>query len=283
MQLVSIILVFIFGTLVGSYINVISLRYGTGLSSGNGRSKCFTCNTTLAWYDLIPVVSYFFLSGKCRTCRTNISTQYVIVEVLTGIMFVLISFREYFSTPIYSVLPNSFTYSVIFFAYYAFVFGLLLVISIYDIRHKVIPDKLVYIFAGVAVLKLVASYFITGLSFITPNYLDFAAPFVLFAPLALLWFASNGRWIGFGDAKLVFGIGALLGFISGISAVVLAFWIGAVWSIGLLLYSKFESRKGGVSLKTEVPFAPFLILAAFIVYMTRIDVLNLSSILNSLY
>ena len=86
--------------------------------------------------------------------------------------------------------------------------------------------------------------------------------------------------MGFGDAKLAFGMGALLGFISGVSSVILGFWIGALWSIFLVIKNKLSSSGHKISLSTEVPFAPFLILATLIVFFTRVDVLGLDSFLQ---
>ena len=114
------------------------------------------------------------------------------------------------------------------------------------------------------------------------DMLDILAWVILFLPFALLWAFSSGRWIGFGDAKLALGIGALLGFTSGLSAVILAFWIGAVWSVGMILWRRFKGQDGTLTFSSEVPFAPFLIIATAIVFFTRIDVLNIGAMIELL-
>ena len=260
------------------------MRYNTGRSIVFGRSACLTCSTRLKWYELIPVLSFVFLSGKCRTCKTSFSLQYPIVEILTGAVFVGIALRQYSLWPLWGGFDHGLLYSILFFVYYCLVFGLLLSISLYDIRHKIIPNGLVYTFIFLSVGKLLLFLYCKDFILTKPILVDIFAPFVLAIPFALLWLFSSGRLIGFGDAKLVFGIGALLGFVSGVSAVILAFWIGAIWSIYLMAYNRLSARSGKkVSMRTEVPFAPFLVAATIIIFLTRADFLQLGDILSYVY
>lgn len=285
MYFLWLIFVFIIGTLIGSFINVVSLRYNTGLSIWYSRSRCFNCNARLKWFELIPILSFVFLKGRCRKCKSPISIQYPLVELITGLLFVLVLMRQIHYFAFYSAFEYGFLYSFLFFLYYTFVFSLLLVMTLYDIWHKVIPNRLVYTFITLGILKLGVFlyskyYLIHSLTYL--DMLDVSAPFVLFVPFALLWLVSGGKWIGFGDAKLVFGIGLLLGFVSGIGAIVLAFWLGALWSIFLFLYGKFNVKVASkVHMRTEIPFAPFLILATAIVFFSGIDVLGLDFLISS--
>lgn len=274
-----LICIFVLGLIVGSFVNVIGMRYNSGMSFVSGRSKCFHCNSTLSWYELIPVFSFIFLRGKCKTCGSPISIQYPFMEVLTGLIFTLIALRQINLWPMYEGIQHGLLLSTLFGVYYAIVFGILLVIAIYDISHKIIPDKLVYSFIVLSILRFAAFAYCKHFNLTTLDLVDLSTPFILFVVFASLWFFSSGRWMGFGDAKLVFGIGFFSGFVLGVGTVVLAFWIGALFGVFTLIKAKF-SNDSDTTLHTEIPFAPFLILAMILVFFTGIDVMGLDGFLS---
>ena len=172
----SFILPFIFGAIVGSFLNVVSLRFNTGMSLG-GRSKCMSCGNSLTWKELVPIFSFLFLKGSCRKCKSKISWQYPLVEFIAGAIFALIfivfppvTFLAGFQTLMY-ILATC----------------LALVMCVYDIKHKIIPDQFVYTFAGIALINL----FIGGVSWWhIPSFWMLIAGPLMALPFALLWLIS---------------------------------------------------------------------------------------------
>jgi prepilin signal peptidase PulO-like enzyme (type II secretory pathway) len=273
MEIMAIALIFFLGAVFGSFLNVLIYRFNSGFSLG-GRSMCLSCGKSLGWSELVPLVSYLILKGRCRKCSSPISIQYPLVELVTGLCFVGI-YEKVFNGPFY--MPHLFIEALIF----ALIWCTLVVIAGYDIRHKIIPDPLVLAFILFSLAHLVLFYG-TAL-FSMPNLLyELLAGPLIAAPFALLWLASSGRWIGFGDAKLALGIGWLLGLSAGTSAILLGFWTGAFLSILLLIISKLPEKHfihrmklvpKGITGKTEIPFAPFLILGTALVFFFNLSVI----------
>jgi len=245
------------GIIIGSFLNVVSLRYDTG-SSILGRSRCLTCKSELRWFELIPIFSFIFQVGKCRNCESKISLQYILIESFTGIIFLGIFLK--FSDLIPASLPQFTAMSLYFMA----IFSILIVIFVYDLKHKIIPDDLVYTFATLSLAGIFFDPFMFQISI--PTLLPFLAGPMLFLPFFLLWFVSGGRWIGLGDGKLALGIGWLLGISAGASAVILSFWIGALVGIFLIIIPLLYSHKKGFTMKSEIPFGPFLIIGLLLVF-----------------
>ncbi len=258
------VFVLFFGAVVGSFLNVVIIRLKTGRTIVQGRSMCMSCGKQLAWFELIPVVSYLFLKGRCSGCKAEVSFQYPVVEWGTAILF-FIAYGVVFSNPLSSGLaPLLFLWIQI---------ALLVVISGYDLRHKIIPEGPLYVLAIVAIVKTIA----VGVGFsygaiINTLGWQILTAILLFIPFYLLWKVSNGRWMGFGDAKIAFVIGLLLPGIEGLSAVLLAFYIGAVTAVSIIVAQKFQrliaakKTKGIVlTMASEMPFGPFLAIGTILV------------------
>ncbi|MBI5798518.1 MAG: prepilin peptidase [Candidatus Yonathbacteria bacterium] len=251
-----IFLVFIFGTIIGSFLNVVIFRYNSGTSPLTGRSRCFSCGRQLSWYELIPIISFLLQKGRCAKCKVKLSLQYPIVEALSGLIFVSVLLL---GMPI----PET--------ALLLGIFSTLLVIAVYDIRHQIIPDGLVVLFALLGLTKFFLAVDISR-AFHFPYAWTLIAGPMLFFPFWVLWAVSSGRWLGLGDGKLAFGIGWFLGATLGGSAIMLAFWIGAAYAFVVMGAQKvIHSTKEKLSMKSEIPFGPFLIIAVFIVYFTGVN------------
>jgi prepilin signal peptidase PulO-like enzyme (type II secretory pathway) len=233
----------VFGAIVGSFINALSFRFNTGRSMG-GRSKCMHCGHTLSVLDLIPIISFLFLRGRCRYCHSKISWQYPLVECAAAVLGAL----TYVSHP-----------DPLWFFFWFVVWMVLLFVVVYDMRHTIIPWS-----CSVLLFVLAALY----LGFAAPLLWDIYAGVILAAPLLLLSLASSGRWMGFADGLLELSLGSLLGLAIGFSALLIAFWSGAiVGSILLLLKTRYTMR-------SEVPFAPFLVFGAAAGHFLNVDILQ---------
>jgi prepilin signal peptidase PulO-like enzyme (type II secretory pathway) len=241
----------IFGLILGSFANVLILREERSESIG-GRSHCVNCARTLRWYELVPVLSFFVLQGRCRTCGSSISWQYPLVEILVALGIVGIA-----------VAPVSFLTKALGIP----IFFLLVCIAVYDVRTTYIPNRWAYLFVffafGAGALRVLPMHPIDVGMFII------AGPLVA-SPLFLLWAASRGRWMGLGDGKLALGFGWLLGIIPGFVALALAFVSGAVVGLLLIGITRFSRTSMGFTMKSEVPFGPFLIIGLCIVWFSQL-------------
>lgn len=273
MNILIFIFLFLIGTFIGSFLNVVIFRFNTGMAIVNSRSICMSCNKQLRWYELIPLFSFLIQKGKCRRCASVISHQYPLVEFITGLVLALVVFKF---MPIYFISYWSY---IFFITYFIFIFSLLIVISVYDLRHKIIPNKLVYIFIVLSFFSIFIDINFTNGLFRLPSIINIFSGLLLSLPFGMLSFFSKEKLMGFGDAKLILGIGYLLGFYFGLSAVVLAFWFGSIIGILLIILSKMKKLKK-VNMKTEIPFAPFLIFSTFIVFILNLHIETLIKFLQ---
>ncbi len=261
-------IIFIFGLMIGSFLNVVILRMGSGRTLG-GRSKCMSCGKVLKWYMLIPIVSFLFLRGRCAYCKSKLSLQYPIIEAATGLLVLMAAMH--YGISVFSYEPIT----VARFVVDAVALATLVVISAYDLRHKIIPDQLSLTFAISGLLALglraYAGVFPSLMPIFVdvPKWLDLAAAPLLSLPIAAIWYFSKGRAMGLGDAKLIWGAAWFLGMLGGLSSIIFAFWFASIPSIIILL-----SRKG--NMHTEVPFGPFIAIAVIVTYFFNWNILDLS-------
>lgn len=256
--MIVLILIFL-GLCFGSFVNAVVWRLHeqsknkgkqskVNLSILKGRSICPNCKHGLAAKDLIPLLSWLSLGGKCRYCHKPISWQYPLVEALTAGLFVL----SYAFWPFALHTP----FSVLLIAFWlAFLVGLV-ALAVYDLRWYLLPDKIVFPLMYLGLIQAVAllihgpfwhQFWAIGVSFLIGGGLFY-----------LLFQISDGRWIGGGDVKL----GALLGLILAdgglmVFTIFTASLLGTLISLPLLLAHK-------VNKKSRIPFGPLLIIAAII-------------------
>jgi leader peptidase (prepilin peptidase) / N-methyltransferase len=241
--MIELILIFIFGLIIGSFLNCVIWRLYKEESFVVGKSYCPHCHHSLEFFDLFPVLSFIFLRGKCRYCKENISIQYPIVELITAIMF----------SAVYLYLGSIISLQLIF---WLIIMAIFIVIFVFDLRYFIIPDEVIYPAIFLAIVWLLYSSYIGTISIheIILTIITALGASLLFF---LIWFFSKGMAMGFGDVKLALFIGLLLGFPNAIVGLFLGFLFGAI--IGSIMV--FLKKKG---MGSEVPFAPFLVVGAII-------------------
>ncbi len=259
--------IFILGAIIGSFLNVVIYRFHTGRSL-NGSSHCLSCAKQLRWFELFPLFSYIALRGRCSGCKSFVPVRYFVVESLTAVLF---------------MVALSLSQSIEMFAWLTGMFVVLILITVYDYYHFIIPDELTAALTVLMGLWLSWQYWLGAVTLYSLTVLVGAsvagAGFFFF-----LWFVSRGQWLGFGDVKLAIPLGLWVGATSIFSFIVVSFWIGAVISLLILAWQKYERGKRRLHLSAEtltmksaVPFAPFMIAGATLVYITQFDVLSLFS------
>lgn len=265
--------IFLLGLFIGSFLGVLTDRIPFNKQFLTGRSKCDSCKAELRWYDLIPVLSFVFSNGKCRHCSVKLSLFYPIIEVSTGILFVLtyIFVIFNFSSQGGSAFGGQFTiyseFSVFSFQliFNLFIVSSLTVIFFTDLKYGIIPNKIIFPAILITFAYLIINH-PTPLSYgdyrqsLVINHLFTAVFSFLFLLLvsAIFYFLTKKQSMGGGDIKFTFLMGLILGFPDIILAFYLAFLTGAAYSIILILWKKKSFRKD------SIPFGPFLALATII-------------------
>lgn len=270
-------LIFILGLTIGSFINALEYRIEEKKSI-KGRSFCPNCKHQLAWYDLVPVLSFIFLRGKCRHCGKKISWQYPIVELLGGLSFVAVAVKAWIPAfagmtmggagmtggglttegmidVIVRAQSRTLTMAIIALLCLFFIIFCLLLVGLHDQKTSYVLSGYVYAAIVAALVHLLASY--TGTwevkelwAYFMPNVL---AALTAMAPFAILYFVSKGAWMGAGDIEIAALLGFLLGWPNFLVALYFAFIVGSVWGLVKIYLLK------NAGLKSEIPFAPFLL------------------------
>lgn len=236
LEMAYTIFIFLFGLVFGSFYNVVGLRVPQKESIVHPPSHCPKCQRRLTVLDLVPVLSYVFLGGKCRSCGNKISWFYPFIELMTGVLFAFA----------YWQLGWGIELIVAF-----FFISLLVIIVVSDLAYMLIPDKVLIFFLPLLAIGRV-------LSPLTPWWDSLVGAVVGFGILYIIAVLSNGG-MGGGDIKLFFLIGLVLGTIDTLLTLFLAAVIGMI--VGITVLSKNKQGR-----KTPIPFGPSIALAAVIVY-----------------
>ncbi|MAZ56471.1 hypothetical protein CL653_01650 [bacterium] len=257
------------GGIIGSFLNVVAYRMHTGASL-SGRSRCFSCGKVLSPWELVPFFSWLLQKGQCRDCGARIPIRDFLVESLTGAMFVW-------------VLLTSDT--ALGLGLNLILVSLIVLVFIYDLVHMIIPDELVLLLLFLGLGNLLYIWLQVGSWELITSHVY--AALVTVGILGSLWLVSHGRWIGLGDVKLILPLGLFLNISEAMSMVMLSFWIGALVGVMLLIYPKAvylykRYTLGSVAksaryftMKSEIPFAPFILVAFWLVYLYDINVFDL--------
>lgn len=236
MEIYWLIIFFIIGAILGSFFNVVGLRIPKRLPFTNDRSYCPVCKTQLTSFDLIPIISFIFLKGKCRYCRATISVLYPFVEGATGLLFAFSYWHIGFTPELPAIL---------------LLISMLMILFVTDITCMLIPNNILLFFLPLLIIARI-------LSPLDPWYdslIGFAAGFIIVAGIIIL---SKGG-MGSGDMKLF----AVLGIMLGWKRTLLTLFLGSV--LGLLIGgTMLLIQKAGR--KQPIPFGPYIILGALISY-----------------
>ena len=242
---------FILGLIIGSFLNVLVFRLHLAESFIWGRSKCPKCGATIRWYDNIPLLSFILLGFRCRDCREKISWQYPLVEFITGLGFALIAkFFWVFNDPATWALA----------IYYWGLWSLFVTLLVYDLLYMEIPGLVLWPTLGWAVIfNLIFDWSKTGLFdiFQSAVFSGTLGAFVSFIFFFLLVSISKEKWMGMGDAYLAIILGCVLGWPKILLGMMLAFAIGAIVGIILIIFKK-------KNLQSHLPFVPFFIVGSVI-------------------
>lgn len=259
MEIIMVIYVALVGIVIGSFLNVCIYRIPKGESIVYPPSHCGSCGRRLKALDLVPVFSWLFLKGKCRSCGSKISPRYAVVELLTGLIFVL--------------LYNTYGISVDFLAS-AFIMSILMAVFFIDIDHRIIPDELVLTGLIAGVIFIIYNAFFPmkiygeGAKWWDPIVGMFAGSLTLLIVgiIGMMIYKTDDA-MGGGDIKIFAPIGIFLGWKMTFVALLLSIFIGGIISL-ILIVIRIKGRK------STIPFGPFIVMGTLITYIYGWDILR---------
>lgn len=253
------VVIFCFGLLIGSFLNVCIYRIPNNKSIVSPPSSCTSCDTRIKWYDLIPVISYLLLKGKCRNCGQKISPRYMLIELLTGTLF-LVCFL------VFGLTSQLVAFIVLT--------GLLIAVTFTDLDTMTIPDSIM-IFGLIAGIVFVLLGYVPQIDMTLKQraiagalgLLSGAGPLIVINLLTLLVIKKAG--IGGGDIKLMGVVGIFLGVEKTLFALVFGVIIAGVFSVFALRKKRMQEANENDGEQTglklhEIPFGPYLAVASFV-------------------
>ena len=254
-----IILSFVFGASIGSFVQVIATRLHVAPVM-KGRSKCLSCGEALRTFDLIPIFSYLFLKGKCRYCKSVFGVSALVIELSFGLLFVAL---YHFILAGQATLMASFLWLV----YYTLLFGTFGVIALYDIAHSYIPVSFLFVYEFLTLIMLVIRYIHE------PSWSILIGPVVIALPFLFIWLITRGKGLGFGDIFLFLGVGAFFDITQGIVVFLFSVWLGALFGLYMKYFGKHKGKSG-----VAMPFVPYIVAAFLIVLFTDIDIFSIATL-----
>lgn len=252
-QLITKFFIFILGTAIGSFLNVLIDRLPQDKSI-LGRSHCDYCKKKLRWYDLIPVISFFLLGGRCRYCHKKLSFQYPLIEMLTGLAFIIIWTFSFSPIILSTAVGKIIILGIV---------SCLIVIFFSDLKYHLISD---YLLLALFVFSLI--YHLSSITS-TSSFPHFLISSLAVAfPIWLIYFLSKERAMGLGDVYLALNIGFLLGWQSGFLALYIAFVTGAIFGLFLILLKRKK-------IKSKISFGPFLVIGTVVMLFWGKEILEI--------
>lgn len=240
--MIMLVMVFIYGLVIGSFLNVCIFRIPEGISVINPPSSCSSCGHRLYFRDMVPVVNYIANKGRCKYCNASYSAQYPIIEILNALLYLMITLKYGWS--FYS-------------AVYCILVSLMVTVSLIDIKYMIIPDSLNVVGTVIGV-----SIIIYNSSLILDKLIGAAVGFLIFSMLSFFTGAMGG-----GDIKIMTALGLIFGVKGILFITVFSFLIGAL-VCALLIALKFKS------MKDKIPFGPFICMAALLYIFCGNELIN---------